>query len=357
MRSANFPLPTDARWRRLFGVALFAGLIYTFRQLAPVFICFIILERSLSWAADGIERKTGFHRKGAIAVMLTLIAAALGTGAFFGIRRLLPTIRTIRANGAAYVDRLSNHPTYEQVKRMLHLDDQSLGDVVQQHASTAVHYATATAHGLMYPLIGVLMAIIYLFERQEIDEWFDGQPEDSILGTMFRYFGYVGDAIAITVRMQVVVAVVNAIITLPVLIFLGLPHIPLLALLILISGLLPVVGNVISGAVLCYVAFVEKGAWAVAVFLVVTFVLHKIESYYLNPRLATQHVKLPGLVLVISLLLFEKLFGFIGLFLSFPTLYVAIRIHNEWKQNVVPSSDSSRAEPPEPTDHATDPAT
>jgi predicted PurR-regulated permease PerM len=63
----------------------------------------------------------------------------------------------------------------------------------------------------------------------------------------------------------------------------------------------------------------------------VTFVLHKIESYYLTPRLAAQHVKLPGLILVVSLLVFEQVFGFVGLFLSFPALYVATRIHGEWK--------------------------
>ena len=69
----------------------------------------------------------------------------------------------------------------------------------------------------------------------------------------------------------------------------------------------------------------------VGIFLGVTFLLGKIESYYLSPRLTAQHVKLPGIVLVVSLLLFETLFGFYGLFLSFPALYVASRIANEWK--------------------------
>jgi predicted PurR-regulated permease PerM len=123
---------------------------------------------------------------------------------------------------------------------------------------------------------------------------------------------------------------VNAVITLPVLVALGLPHKGMLFILILVSGLLPVVGNFIAGAVLCVVAYETRGAWAVGVMLVVTFILHKIESYYLTPRLAAQHVKLPGLILVLSLLAFEEIFGFVGLFLSFPALYVATRIHREW---------------------------
>ena len=70
----------------------------------------------------------------------------------------------------------------------------------------------------------------------------------------------------------------------------------------------------------------------VGVFLGVTFVLGKVESYYLSPRLTAQHVKLPGLVLVVALLMFEVILGFWGLFLSFPALYVASRIANEWPE-------------------------
>jgi putative permease len=130
----------------------------------------------------------------------------------------------------------------------------------------------------------------------------------------------------------VVVAVVNAVLTLPILIGLGLPKIPLLFTMVLVCGLLPVVGNVISGIVLCIVAYDAKGFLGVGIFLGVTFLLGKIESYYLSPRLTAQHVKLPGIVLVVSLLLFETVFGFWGLFLSFPALYVASRIANEWKE-------------------------
>jgi predicted PurR-regulated permease PerM len=194
----------------------------------------------------------------------------------------------------------------------------------------ALHYATSFAHLALYLLIGFVLSVIYLFERDEIDHWLRGLAPESVSGTMTRWLGYVGDAIAITVKMQGVTALVNAVITFPVLLALGLPHKGMLFVLILVSGLLPVVGNFIAGAVLCVVAYETRGAWAVGVMLAVTFVLHKIESYYLTPRLAAQHVKLPGLVLVLSLLAFEEIFGFVGLFLSFPALYIATRIHREW---------------------------
>ena len=132
-------------------------------------------------------------------------------------------------------------------------------------------------------------------------------------------------------------------------------ELPLLFLLVLLGGMIPVVGGVMSGVVLCLVAYDAKGFVGVGVFLGVTFVLSKVESYYLSPRLTAQHVKLPGLALVISLLMFETIFGFYGLFLSFPALYVASRIANEWKEEdrVIMDAGGTLSNPsPPPTDRA-----
>lgn len=336
MESSNLPMPSDARWRRVLGVALFLGLLYFFRKLAPVFICFVVMERALGFVADQIALRTRMKRTRAIAVMLTALTAALGIATFLAVRRALPVVAHIRMDGNAYLQSLAENPAVQKLRHMAGLDGESLSHAIKEHAGEAIHYATGTAHLLLFLIIGVVLAIIYLFERDDLEELHDDLPPNGVLGTLARWFGYVADAIAVTVRMQVVVAIVNAVVTLPVLLVLGLPKIPLLFLLILVTGLLPVVGNIISGAVLCYVAFTAKGTWAVGVFLAVTFLLHKIESYYLNPRLAAEHVKLPGLVLVISLLLFEQAFGFVGLFLSFPSLYVASKIADEWKRGIPP---------------------
>lgn len=332
MESSTLPLPADVRWRRVIVVVAFLGLLYAFRHLAPVFICFIVLERSLGWLATQIDARTPLHRKGAIVSVLGLLGLAAAGIAFLAIRQSLSVITDLRDNGREYLRELAEHPSVDRLREMSGLQGEELTTAVKEHVGTALSYATHTASLVLFLLVGFVLAIVYLFERDEMDAFVGGIGPRSVGGTLIRWFGYVGDSIAVTVRMQVVVAVVNAVVTLPVLILLGLPHVPLLFLLILVSGLLPVVGNLISGAVLCYVAFTAKGVWAVGVFLGVTFVLGKVESYYLSPRLAQEHVKLPSIVLLISLVLFEQAFGFVGLFLSFPALFVASKIAAEWRQ-------------------------
>jgi predicted PurR-regulated permease PerM len=332
MRSNYLPLPSDLKWRRVVAVVLFVGILYGLRELAPVFICFVVLVRALTLAADFLHDRTGLERRGGVASILLAAVAALGTGIFLGVRALLPWVHEIRSDGREYAEHLLEHPMVGRLRHLAGSEDGGGGaaETIKAHAMQALHYATSFAHLALYLLIGFVLSVIYLFERDEIDHWLRGLAPESVSGTMTRWLGYVGDAIAITVKMQGVTALVNAVITFPVLLALGLPHKGMLFVLILVSGLLPVVGNFIAGAVLCVVAYETRGAWAVGVMLAVTFVLHKIESYYLTPRLAAQHVKLPGLVLVLSLLAFEEIFGFVGLFLSFPALYIATRIHREW---------------------------
>jgi predicted PurR-regulated permease PerM len=335
MESASFPLPRDLRWRRLIGVALFLATLWIFRSLAPVLICFVVFERGLGWASAQLERRTNIHRKGVIAALLALGGALVAWLLVVAINKLLPFIQQVRTEGRGWVETVAHGALVKKVQGLLHVDMETLTAGAKGYALTAVGVVTTSAYLALFLFVGFILALLYLFEREEVDAWVSGVSPRGIAGTMMRWLGYVADAIAITVRLQLVVAVVNAVLTLPLLIGLGLPKIPLLFVMVLVCGLLPVVGNVISGIVLCIVAYDAKGFLGVGVFLGVTFLLGKIESYYLSPRLTAQHVKLPGIVLVVSLLLFETVFGFWGLFLSFPALYVASRIAGEWRAEEV----------------------
>jgi predicted PurR-regulated permease PerM len=70
-------------------------------------------------------------------------------------------------------------------------------------------------------------------------------------------------------------------------------------------------------------------------------VLHKIESYYLNPRLTARHVALPGFVLILSLLAWEHLLGFAGLFVSFPFLYLVGKLRAEFLAEDAPPAEDA----------------
>lgn len=347
MDSTSLPLPKDLRWRRLISVGIFLGLLYVFRALAPVLICFVIFERAFGWAADQISGRLRVKRKEAIAALLTFLIAALVMVGFLAVRRVIPLVASLRTDGRQQVEAILESSVVATVRKVVDIDVHTLTDGAKGYAMTAIGYLSATAYFALFVFVGFVLAVIYLFQREEIEEWEGGVPAGSVLGTLSRWLSYVADSIAITVRLQLIVALVNAVVTLPLLIVLGLPHVGMLFLLVLVAGLIPVVGGFLSGVVLCLVAYDAKGLWAVFVFLAVAFVLGKIESYYLSPRLTAEHVKLPSFVLVLSLLFFETAFGFYGLFLSFPALYVASRIANEWREQDA-AAQAASVRPPSP---------
>jgi predicted PurR-regulated permease PerM len=187
-------------------------------------------------------------------------------------------------------------------------------------------------HMIVYAIIGFILAIVFMFEREDMERFYASVSRRTLAGTLLRWFVYLSDALLVTVKFQVVVAACNTALTLPVLLFLHLPHVPALMLITFVSGLVPVVGNFLAGAVLMVLAYQAKGWMGLVVFVVVTAVLHKLEAYYLNPRLAAQHVRLPSFALTVSLVVWEHLLGFVGLFVSFPFLYVAQRIIEEQRR-------------------------
>jgi len=210
---------------------------------------------------------------------------------------------------------------------------------------------------LLHLLLGLILALIYLFERKEVGELWARVPRDTFLGYLVSFASFTGEAIVLTIKVQVIVALVNAIITLPVLLVLRLPHIPTLMIMVFAFGLVPVVGNFLSGIVLGVLSYLKMRWVGVGIFIASTFVLHKIESYYLNPRLTAKHVKLPSLMLVASLVIWEHLLGIAGLFVSFPVLYVGMRIRDRFREEAPPTPAALAPLAPPPASPAPPPTT
>jgi predicted PurR-regulated permease PerM len=335
MRSRLLPVPTDPRWRRLFGVTLFLGAVFALRHLALLLVCFVLMTRGLGTASMFFERRLRIQRRRVLLLLLSIVIVVVGVAAVVAAHRVSPFVARAQTEWREWFGALTQNPALVRLRELTGISDETLSEKLRTHALDAVKYVDATAHGVLYLLIALIVSVMYLLEHEEITRWRAGLMPNGIADTLLRWFGYVADAIVVTARMQIVVAVVNAVVTLPILLLIGLKHVAMLSLLILVSGLVPVVGNLVAGAILCIVAYESKGAWAVGVFVASTFVLHKIESYYLNPRLAAEHVRLPALLMVGSLILFEHFLGLPGLFLSFPSLYVGSRILHEWNQELL----------------------
>ncbi len=229
------------------------------------------------------------------------------------------------------------------------VDPEKYAEKVQGFAENLVHGAAATGRIALHLLLGLILAVLAILEEKELEEALGSLSKESFAGYALAYASFLSEAVVLTVKVQVIVAAVNAAVTLPVLLVLKLSHVPALMLMVFAFGLVPVVGNFLSGAVLIALAYLKRGLVGVAVFSVSTFVLHKVESYYLNPRLTAKHVKLPSIALIASLIVWEHVAGLAGVFLSFPALYVAMKVRDLFRARAseivapVPAEEPERA--------------
>ncbi len=139
---------------------------------------------------------------------------------------------------------------------------------------------------------------------------------------------------------QIVIAAINAGVTAAFLILNSYPYAGLLTVLVFLFGLLPIVGNIISNAVIVGVGFTfssRTGVYAL-VFLVV---IHKLE-YFLNSKIIGDRIKNPMWLTLIGLVLGEKLMGIPGMILA-PVVLHYIKV--EASRNKVTGVAAGPAEP------------
>ena len=329
--------------RRIVAFVAFGAILFAFRELFLLFVFFVAFQRGLGAASEFLMRRAKCSRRVALASVIAATVGAIATAIVLGARSLARAATHAKETFPERIAEMKQSDLFQRVHEHL----PGLDKVTEQ----AGHYATDVFHGLSlvghaaaYLLIGFILAIVYLLEEVEIVEWKNSVDPRTLIGTLVHWAAYVADAISVTLQLQVIVAACNTALTLPVLFLLGIHHKIALMILIFASGLVPVIGNVVSGAVLSLLAYQVKGWLGVAIFVALTFVLHKLEAYYLNPHLTARHVKLPGFLLVVSLLAWEHLIGFAGLFLSFPFLYVAGKIRADFRLENV--AENRTSEPP-----------
>ncbi len=314
--------------RRVLALAAFLGVVVAFRGLLPLFVMFVAFAHGLLTASDWVAQRAPLRRKYAVLLLVTLTLAVIGAVASLGAIQIARAVEHARETFPQHIAAARQHELYQRVAERLPGIEKLL-EGTQHYASEALNLVSTLGHFVAYALIAAILALIFTLERDELVAWRSGLDPHSLFGTLVRWFGHLADAVSVTVQLQVIVALCNTVVTLPLLVALGFQHKVALMLLIFVSGLVPVAGNIVSGTVLAVLAYLKQGWLGAGLFVTLTFVLHKIEAYYLNPRLTARHVALPGFLLVTSLVAWEHLLGFAGLFVSFPVLFVASRIRRE----------------------------
>ena len=176
-------------------------------------------------------------------------------------------------------------------------------------------------------IIGTIVAAgIFLDPRMETSPVPDC-PEDNFYSSCCREialrFRRLYDCFATVMGAQLVISIINTILTGIFVFSIGLPNATLMTAVTFFCGILPVVGNLISGTIIVCLAFTLSPNMALVSFIFL-LVIHKLE-YFLNSKIIGHRIGNPIWLTLLGLIIGERLMGIPGMILA-PVVLNYIRI-------------------------------
>ncbi|WP_300559667.1 AI-2E family transporter [Companilactobacillus sp.] len=202
-----------------------------------------------------------------------------------------------------------------------YLQQINLDNQIKTAASQLVNYITSVGAIGLNIFLSFILSFFYTSQIEDMNR-FGRQFLTSKYGWLFddvRYYGQKFiNTFGVVIEAQLMIAVVNTILTTITLIVMKMPGVIALAAMVFILSLIPVAGVIISLIPLSFVAYSVDGFKYVVYIIIMVIVIHMIETYFLNPQFMSSMTHLPIFFTFVVLIVSEELLGAWGLIIGIP---------------------------------------
>lgn len=187
-----------------------------------------------------------------------------------------------------------------------------------QYLRGVAHFARSTVATLVFSLIGIVAAAsLFLkggFGHEPAPIATPSNLYVACTTEVMKRFRDFYRSFGTVVGAQLLISLINTALTGIFVVAAGLPHAPLLLAVTFACGLVPIAGNLVSNAIIVFVALTISLKLAIAA-LVFLIVVHKLE-YFLNSKIIGGRIRNPVWLTLIALVIGERLMGLPGLILA-----------------------------------------
>ncbi len=331
--------------RAMFYSALWLGgailLVYLLRGvLAPILLAFI-----LAYAFNPVVRHAeshGISRGVSAALCLGLITVLVLSLIGLILPSLWDELRLIADRAPRYLEEIQQTmiPWLEQTLdlKMPHTFESALEttrDQLNQRASEWAGPAALVLQKVLRSTLSFMMFIVYLIlipvftyyflkDMDRILDWVIGMVPLRFQPKVKRLFDQVDVVLAGFFRGQLMVCTLLATLYTVALTLLGVPASFTIGILVGCLNMVPYVG-VISGMALSMLFLLLDGAsWGMYAGVLAVFgVFIGLDSTFITPRIMGKNLGLAPLAIILAILIFGELFGFLGVLLAVPVSAVA----------------------------------
>ncbi|MCL6572929.1 MAG: AI-2E family transporter [Bacillus sp. (in: Bacteria)] len=306
-------------FKRISIFVVIALAIYAMKSMINLILLTFIFTFLMDRLVQFIEGKIRINRKLIVVVSYGCIVGLLSYSLVMYLPMIAEEITAlIRQLTAFYTSKHDNVVLNYLVSR---IEEVKISSYLEQGFTFVLKYFTDISSIGLQILLSLLMSLFFLLEKPRLIE-FTKKFKTSKISFIYdeieffarkfvRTFGKVIEA-------QLIIAVVNCVLTTLALWLLDFPQLGGLSIMILILGIIPVAGVIISLIPLAIIAYSIGGIVTVLYVGLAILIIHSIEAYILNPNLMSSKTNLPVFYTFIVLIFSEHFFGIWGLIIGIP---------------------------------------
>lgn len=190
------------------------------------------------------------------------------------------------------------------------------------HVDAALGFAFNAARAVVKALfLTVLVLMITAFlciDKPRLLAFVSSVPPERHRDTWLRLAGYLDRGLAGVIRGQLMICLVNAILTWIGLQLLGVRYSLLLGVVAGVFSIIPIFGTILSSVPIVLIAWGTSGLELGALTLGWILLIHFIEANFLNPKIMGSASKIHPVVVVFALIAGENAYGITGALLAVP---------------------------------------
>lgn len=192
--------------------------------------------------------------------------------------------------------------------------------------------------------ITLMLAAYMMLTRERILDFFTNLARPTDRPSFRQLLARIDRGLAGVVRGQLIICLVNGVLSAIGFALVGLKYWPVLALLATVLSLIPIFGSIISS--IPAVALGLTQSFGTAVFVLAWIIgIHQLEANFLNPKIMGDAAKIHPVLVIFSLLVGEHFFATTGALLAVPCMSIAQSVFIHVRQRVQAQDPEMAGEP------------
>jgi putative heme transporter len=306
------PIPVEIAgqwaWRILVVVAVivvFCFLVISVREIVVPFLIALLISALLIPFKNFLQRHRWPHW------LATLVAILLAVAIIFGlifvvvvqIRHGLSSLESQSIKAYSNFQSFLAAPPFNITKAQYSTYVDDIAKSIQQSgaiASGGLVVAKTAGSILTGTLLTIFATIFLVLDGGQVWKWvvrlFPRRARPAMTGA-----GVAGwSTLTAFIRVQLLVAAIDAIVIGTGALVLNLPLAIPIAIIVFLAAFVPVVGAVVSGALAVFIALVYEGPYVALIMLAIVLLVHILEGNFLHPFITGTAVKLHPLAIVFA---------------------------------------------------------